>query len=337
MEKIPVFVLSGFLGSGKTTLLKRLLQTCEEKGVTPAVLMNEIGKTDMDGEIILEKNKQQIMEKLLDGCICCSKKSEVADSITKLLQNQPDVIFIELTGVANPEEVVDSLTEPELIDYLYLEKVITVLDGENVLEYNSIFESVRELVRTTRRQIEVADLLIVNKVDLISESHREKVKKVIKKQNTVSPVYFTSYSEVDSDLLLGDVKVIKNKLSLHEKKHAHAHHEHKHHHNHNHEHKHDHNHEHKDNRSYSRINTITLDFSQQMKPTKVDKFLKKWRPNLLRAKGYIPLKDGCYLLQHVMKRTYLEPSEHMGRHYLVMIGIDLNTDEVEREWAKLNV
>ncbi|MCD8509875.1 MAG: GTP-binding protein [Bacillus sp. (in: Bacteria)] len=220
MGKIPVFVLSGFLGSGKTTLLKQLLQRCEERGITPAVLMNEIGKTDMDGEIILEKNKQQIVEKLLDGCICCSKKSDVTDSILKLLQKKPDVIFIELTGVANPEEVVDSLTEPKLIDYLYLDKVITVLDGEHVLEYNSIFESVRELVRTTRRQIEVADVLIVNKVDLIYASHKEKISKVIKKQNPVSPVYFTTYSEVDMDILLGAVLAEKKKSHCRNEKQA---------------------------------------------------------------------------------------------------------------------
>ncbi|MBB5172604.1 CobW family GTP-binding protein [Texcoconibacillus texcoconensis] len=327
MKKIPVFVLSGFLGSGKTTLLKQLLRRCDEKGVAPAVLMNEIGEADMDGEIILEKNQQQIMEKLLDGCICCSKKSEVSDSIKKLLENKPDVIFIELTGVANPEEVVDSLTEPELIDCLYLEKVITVLDGENILEYNSIFESVRELVQTTRRQIEVADILILNKVDLISASHKEKVKKVIKKQNAESPVYFTSYSEVDLDILLENVNVIDNKISLHKNNYTHSQRENKHH----------HNHEHKHHRSYSRINTIILEFNQHTKQAKVDKFLKKWQPNLLRAKGYIPLKDRCYLLQHVMKRTYLEPAEYKGRHYLVMIGIDLDTNEVESEWAKLNV
>ena len=322
--KIPVFVLSGFLGSGKTTLLKKMLQTCEEKGVTPAVLMNEIGKTDMDGEIILEKNKLQIIEKLLDGCICCSKKNEVSDSIKNLLEKKPDVIFIELTGVANPEEVADSLTEPELIDYLYLEKVITVLDGENVLEYNSIFESVRELVRTTRRQIEVADILLVNKIDLISEAHKEKVEKIIKKQNTVSPVYFTSYSEVDMDLLLSDLKVNRNKSSVKKNKYIQQ------------EDEHPHKPELESNRSYARINTITLDISRQIKPGKIEKFLKKWQPNLLRAKGYIPLKDGCYLLQHVMKRTYIEPSEYEGRQYLVMIGIDLKTDEVKSEWAKLN-
>ncbi|MCD8509874.1 MAG: GTP-binding protein [Bacillus sp. (in: Bacteria)] len=58
---------------------------------------------------------------------------------------------------------------------------------------------------------------------------------------------------------------------------------------------------------------------------------------MLRAKGYIPSKDGCYLLQHVMKRTYLEPSEYMGKHYLVMIGLDLNTEKVKAEWKKLNI
>ncbi|UTR10132.1 GTP-binding protein [Evansella sp. LMS18] len=326
MGKIPVFVLSGFLGSGKTTLLKKLLQACEEKEATPAVLMNEIGKTDTDGEIILESNKQQVIEKLLDGCICCSKKNEVAGSLKKLLKNGPDVIFIELTGVANPEEVADSLTEPELIDHLYLEKVITVLDGENVLEYTSIFESVKELVRTTRRQIEVADILMVNKTDLISDDHKGKIDKVIKKQNTKSPVYYTSYSEVDIDLLLGDLKksgagvsTLKNRGErLQQKDIPH------------------HKHEHESTRSYARINTITLDFSQHVKPRKIEKFLKKWKPNLLRAKGYIPLKDGCYLLQHVMKRTYLEPSEHEGRYYLVVIGVNLKTDEVKSEWEKLN-
>jgi G3E family GTPase len=324
MKKIPVFILSGFLGSGKTTLLKQLLQTCEDKGINPAVLMNEIGKTDMDGEILHERNKQQIIEKLLDGCICCSKKGEVTGSIKRLLDNKPDVIFIELTGVANPEEVVDSLTEPELIEYVYLEKVITVLDGENILEYNSIFGSVRELVQTTRRQIEVADILIVNKIDLISQSQKEKIKKGIEKQNTVSPVYFTSYSEVDPNLLLTGIKEGEDQISSHRNRQSPTQNKHKHH------------HTHGQNRSYSRINTLTLDINQQVKPAKVDKFLKKWRPNLLRAKGYIPLKDGCYLLQHVMKRTNIERSEHLGKHYLVMIGIDLNKDEVESEWAKLN-
>ncbi|WP_062047284.1 GTP-binding protein [Bacillus sp. JCM 19034] len=172
MSRTPVFVLSGFLGSGKTTLLERLLVECTNRNLKSAVLMNEIGKTDTDGNTLL--GKSQIIEKLLDGCICCNKKGEVVESMEKLLQIKPDVIFIELTGVANPDEVADSLTEPELINNVYLEKIITLIDAEHILSYNSIFESDRELVQTTRNQIEVADLLIVNKTDLVPEAKKNK-------------------------------------------------------------------------------------------------------------------------------------------------------------------
>ncbi|WP_416148311.1 CobW family GTP-binding protein [Salipaludibacillus sp. HK11] len=328
MSKIPVFILSGFLGSGKTTLLKQLLNKCDQKRVKPAILMNEIGKADMDGEILLQNNQKEIVEKLLDGCICCNQKSEVAGAITKLLRQKPDVIFIELTGVANPEEVVDSLTEPELMESLYLEKVVTVLDGENVLEYNSIFEADKELVRTTRRQIEVADVLVVNKIDLISDSQKEKIKKVIRKQNPASPIFFTTYSEIDVEILLGNVTQVKNRVAVaiggKQKDNSHHHHHHD-------EQSH---HTHSNTTSFSRINTLTLDVDRPMKSSKVEKFLKRWRPNLLRAKGYLYVKEECYLLQHVMKRTDWEPSNYQGRQYLVLIGIDLNIEEIQQEWEK---
>lgn len=87
MSRTPVFVLSGFLGSGKTTLLERLLVECTNRNLKSAVLMNEIGKTDTDGNTLL--GKSQIIEKLLDGCICCNKKGEVVESMEKLLQIKP--------------------------------------------------------------------------------------------------------------------------------------------------------------------------------------------------------------------------------------------------------
>lgn len=315
MLKVPVFILSGFLGSGKTTLLKRLLQECSEKKLTTAVLMNEIGKTDTDGESIYELNKSRNMEKLLDGCMCCNKKSEVSNCIEKLLVRKPDVLFIELTGVANPEEVVDSLTEPELINQIYLEKVITVVDAENILSYNSVFESDRELIKTTRRQIEVADLVIVNKIDLVSVSKKQKIKKLIKKENPTSEITFSTFSKVDLNALFNNLKSNKYSLRIRRKDEKQD--------------QKDHNH----SPSFSRIKSFTLPISSQTSIKEIERFLNKWKSNLLRAKGYLSLSDGTYLLQYVIKRVNWEPSNYNGNHYLVMIGINLNEEKIKQDWG----
>ncbi|UUZ78801.1 hypothetical protein LJK88_26340 [Paenibacillus sp. P26] len=110
------------------------------------------------------------IQKLLDGCACCSKNSELANGLNKLQQQKPDVIFIELTGVANPEEIADALAEPVLLRSMQLKQIITVLDSENVLDCNSVFSSDKQLVHTLRRQIETADFIIVNKTDLVSSA-----------------------------------------------------------------------------------------------------------------------------------------------------------------------
>ncbi|MDE5412093.1 CobW family GTP-binding protein [Alkalihalobacterium chitinilyticum] len=323
MAKIPVFVLSGFLGSGKTTLLLRLLEECSRRHLKPAVLMNELGSTDTDGAIISNDRKEQVVEKLLDGCICCNKKGEVVASIEKLLLQKPDVIFIELTGVANPEEVADSLTEPQFIDRLSLQQVITLLDAENVLDYNSIFEADRNLVETVKRQTEVADLLVINKIDLVDSTRITKINKILRKQNNKAEICFTNYSEIDLDPVLKsiqqkrprqEIRVTFNKKSQEGKQEKHEH-----------------------KKSYSRIQTISLPIPQPIREKEIEKFLKKYKSSILRAKGYIPLagKNQTYLMQHVVKRTSWEPTTYTGQHYLVVIGIDLNKEELTTQWKKV--
>ncbi|MBU8905342.1 CobW family GTP-binding protein [Desertibacillus haloalkaliphilus] len=313
MKKVPVFILTGFLGSGKTTLLKRFLDECLQKKLTAAVLMNEMGETDTDGKSVSSKN--QIIEKLLDGCICCNKKSEVTQSIEKLLTLEPDVIFIELTGVANPEEVADSLTEPELLHRVYLEKVITLIDAEHILSYNSMFESDRELVRTTRRQIEVADMQIVNKVDLVSEGIRSKINKLLVKYNPAATISYVNYSNIDVTKLFtfsnANRVTVKIKGTKQESNHHTNHH------------------------SHSRINSISLPLLSMTTKRDIETFLKKWKSNLLRAKGYVLLDDGTYLIQQVMKRLSWERTDYTGEHYLVLIGIDLQKEEILKDWQRV--
>lgn len=324
-RRIPVIILSGFLGSGKTTLLKRILHTCQKHHLRPGTLINELGTTDTDGNIIGEANSVQNIEKLFDGCMCCNKKGEVVKYLVKLLESNPDIIFIELTGVANPEEVADSLTEPEVKDNIYLNKVITVLDAEHILEYNSIFDATREVVLTTRRQIEVADLLLLNKTDLVTSDHINKIEKVLRKYNPDSPIQHTTFCSFQEEELISNLKNDYTEASAHNRVYSYP----------NNSREHTHLSEH----AHSRINTLTLPVQFEISPKKLEKFLKTWRKQLIRAKGYIPVSGSntTYLMQHVMKRTYWEPTTYLGDGYLVLIGIALNKDEIKSSWQQFQL
>ncbi|MET3548622.1 G3E family GTPase [Paenibacillus favisporus] len=200
----PVIILSGFLGSGKTTLLLSVLKECSARGLTPGILMNELGKRDVDGTILEEQAGVQV-QKLLDGCVCCSRKSELPQGLSTLLQRSPDVIVIELTGVADPEEIRRTLQEPGLAGRVRHHFTVTMLDAENVLEFNSRFSADKELVRTLRKQIESADLVAVNKQDLAAQGTMDKIESMIRKHNPEAAIVYTEYSRIDLSSLLDGV------------------------------------------------------------------------------------------------------------------------------------
>ncbi len=131
------------------------------------------------------------------------KKSEVAGCISRLLIQQPDLILIELTGVANPDEVSDCLTEPFfLLGKVALKQIITVLDSEHVPEYNSIFSTDKELVHTLRKQMELADLLILNKIDRLKLPYLAKIEKAVRKYNPYSPIVYSIECDIDVQSIL---------------------------------------------------------------------------------------------------------------------------------------
>ncbi|MGO4500816.1 GTP-binding protein [Paenibacillus sp. 2RAB27] len=331
MSKVPVIVMSGFLGSGKTTLLIRMLREAAIFNLLPAVLMNELGKQDVDGHLLQEASPDVNLAKLLDGCICCSKKSDISGSIKQLLVRKPDVILIELTGVANPEEIVDALTEPALLPYVKLHKVITVLDAENVLDYNSIFASDRELVHTLRRQMEVADLLILNKIDLVTDKQIKTIEKTIRKYNKHSLLLPTSNSKFDLSLIFGEippmqyqsantlsfnrsmqVQTMKTPPSLKQSD--------------------------KPKASFSRIQSISIPIASdlQLNQRFIERYLADWGAKLLRAKGYLLIgaKLESLLMQFAGNRINWQPTSYQGTPYLVLIGLDLDVKSLEEDWER---
>ncbi len=196
-----VYVLTGFLGSGKTTLLQRLLDHLKKKGGNVVVMMNEMGEEDVDGEQL--QGFGFPVKKLLDGCICCSIRGEMTEGLKEILANfKPDQILIETTGVADPIEMVDTLTHPELVDALLVKGIVSVVDASRFLELNSRLQTSAALVKTIRNQVKYADLLLLNKIDLAKEDTCLKVKNTLQELNPYAPIHSTLHSEMDLEQLL---------------------------------------------------------------------------------------------------------------------------------------
>lgn len=338
--KIPVIILSGFLGSGKTTLLLSMLKESKERGLVPGVLMNELGKRDVDGYIIQEHTGSSV-EKLLDGCVCCSRKEELLDSLQVLIKRRPDAIFIELTGVADPEEIEKTLQEASLREKLVLHYTVTMLDAENALEYNSRLSADKQLIRTLRKQLTTADLIVINKSDLVEPEALWKIEKVIRKYNREAEIVFTHYSKINLSPLLAGITprqfhtpvpqrapqafkgaTLKKSYSeqgsvavkeMHEERQV----------------------------SFSQVAAVTLTFPQAgssvLSREQLESFFQEWGDSLLRAKGHVHLseREDIQLVQYAGMKTTWEASRYPGLPYVVFIGMNLNEAQLAKRWSAL--
>jgi len=208
---VGVYILTGYLGSGKTTLLQNLLAYLRKQGGNVVVMMNEMGEEDVDGEQL--QGFGFPVKKMLDGCICCSIRGELTDGLKEIIHSvQPDHILIETTGVADPIDVVDAMTHPELYEKIDLKGIISVVDASRFLDLNSHFQSSSALVRTIRNQVKYADLLILNKIDLVTGDVQDKVKQKLRELNHAAPLYPTIKSDMDLHALL-DVKRLNQRAA----------------------------------------------------------------------------------------------------------------------------
>ncbi|WP_040286027.1 GTP-binding protein, partial [Sporosarcina koreensis] len=169
-SKIPVYILSGFLGSGKTTLLMRMLAHCKETGKEAAIIMNELGKENVEGHLF----ETGTMYELLEGCICCTIQDDLRETLEEVsarsADSPVDVLFIEGTGAANPIDIQEVLYSEPYVSTYELMSVITVADAAQFLEYQSLFASTGEVRRLIADQLACCSLLLLTKTDLVSAS-----------------------------------------------------------------------------------------------------------------------------------------------------------------------
>lgn len=195
---VPVFILSGFLGSGKTTLLGRALRYAKEQGRKPAVVMNELGEVNLDGVAV---GVEVPMAEMLDGCICCTVRGDLGITIQQLIRDeQPDLIFIEATGVANPMEILDGVTEASLYMEVEMKGVITVVDAIHLREQAA--KGSGKTYRLLEEQVRCGSVLLLNKADLAgSEEELAGLEIVLREWNAHAPIIRTVRAELDMAVL----------------------------------------------------------------------------------------------------------------------------------------
>ncbi|CAB4325148.1 cobalamin biosynthesis protein CobW [Brucella sp. 191011898] len=246
-QKIPATVITGFLGSGKTTMIRNLLENANGKRI--ALIINEFGDLGVDGGILkgcgIETCREEDVIELNNGCICCTVADDFIPTMTKLLdrEDRPDHIVIETSGLALPQPLVAAFNWPEIKTQVTVDGVVTVIDAAAVaagrfaadhdkvdaqraadgsLDHESPLEELFE------DQIHAADLIVLNKADLIDAAKLDSVKAdVAERSSRRVNMVPASFGKLGADVLLGlgvgTQDDIVNRRSHHEAHHE-AHH-----------------------------------------------------------------------------------------------------------------
>ncbi len=168
-DAIPLTVLTGFLGAGKTTLLNRILSG--DHGLRIAVLVNDFGSINIDADLVVGVESGGDIISLANGCVCCSIRDDLVAAVERVMARpeQPEYILLEASGVAEPSSIALTFMAEGLRDRIRLDSITCVVDAEQVF-------AAPEMMELKLRQVAFADMLILNKVDLVSRDEIEQIR-----------------------------------------------------------------------------------------------------------------------------------------------------------------
>jgi G3E family GTPase len=316
LKKIPVYILTGFLGSGKTTVLRHLLNQVKQKGLSPGLVLNELG------EVNVEKHFFQDLPfvELLNGCICCTIKEDLTKELGCFIQSVKagrqdlDILFIEGTGVANPIDLIEGLTHPSLVDDLEIQSVIGLVDASRFLEYQSIFSSSREIRSILKEQLTGSSLILLNKIDLVPSPRLDKVReKLMKATGENVEVIETQFGQADIEFVLKRrMKTIT--IPFHQKEDVHHHHHH------------------------PLFQTIKIENIGPIHRRDFEAWFKELPSQILRAKGTVLFKETkeWYQVQYASNQLHISPlGERQHKACVVLIGTAIPIRQIEESFAHL--
>ena len=285
-EPIPVTIISGFLGAGKTSLLNHILNA--DHGLRVAVLVNDFGEVNIDAELISGVSGESTIN-LSNGCICCSIRDDLLEATVQLIQrpDPPEYIVVETSGVSDPMAVSLTFMSPELRSGARVDSMLTVVDSEQI---DQVDRKHRELALD---QIAMADIVVLNKVDLVNDEKREKLANFAKELVPRARILETTHGKVPLDLVLGvgtyDLRRFSEKSGLDVHVHADGEaHDHDHAHGSEDEHHHEHSHEHDHTLVF---NTWSYTTDKPLSHQAVRQAVKTLPATIYRAKGFVYLDE----------------------------------------------
>lgn len=314
-SKVPVTVLTGFLGAGKTTLLNRILT--EQHGKKYAVIVNEFGAIGIDNDLVV--NADEEVFEMNNGCICCTVRGDLIRILDGLMKRADrfDGILLETTGLADPAPVAQTFfVDPDVAEKTRLDAIVTLVDARHLeIQLKDSHEAAE--------QIAFADLVLLNKIDLVDAASLARVEARIRAMNPYARIVKCERCEVPLDIVLGQnafdlERVLAIEPHFLEEDHAHEH--------------------------DDEITSVSLQTDAALDSTKFNawfgKLLREKGTDILRSKGILNISGESerYVIQGVhmlMEGDFmgLWPEGLSRQSRLVFIGRGLDGMELEEGFA----
>jgi G3E family GTPase len=296
--RLPVTIVTGFLGSGKTTLVNHIL--AQQHGLRIAVMVNEIGDVAIDGALIV--GAADDMVELANGCICCSISNDLVDAIFRVLRRDPgiDYLIVEATGLADPLPIVLTFLRSEFREAVRVDSIVAVADAESFSL--DLFDS-----KATANQLRYADVVLLNKCDLVAPAAAAAVEKKIRTVGNGARIVRTTRARIALPLILSAGRLQSDRYFA------------------------DHEHDH-DHLTADGFEAVSFASDRPFAAEKLQSFLEELSGNVFRAKGLLSIDgtDKRQVFHLVGKRFTLDEAPATGQrgNRLVLIGRNLDAAQL---------